>query len=155
TLIYKNHKLYILMIPYSMLRIERMNIMIEKSVVVSLESGLQARPAAQFVQEANRFKSDLFLEKNDKRINAKSIMGLMSLAITKDTTVKLIADGSDAEDAIETLTRFVTRSEERRVGKESRSRGALDEYEEKTLVNKDGLGSRRMSGSRVIMIRTE
>lgn len=96
------------MIPYSMLRIERMNIMIEKSVVVSLESGLQARPAAQFVQEANRFKSDLFLEKNDKRINAKSIMGLMSLAITKDTTVKLIADGSDAEDAIETLTRFVT-----------------------------------------------
>src|SRR5690625_2642034 len=96
------------MIPYSMLGIERMNIMIEQSVVVSLESGLQARPAAQFVQEANRFKSDLFLEKNDKRINAKSIMGLMSLAITKDTTVNLIADGSDAVDAIEILMRCVT-----------------------------------------------
>lgn len=82
--------------------------MIEKSVVVSLEAGLQARPAAQFVQEANRFNSDLFLEKDDKRINAKSIMGLMSLAITKNTTVKLIADGTDAEEAIETLTEFIT-----------------------------------------------
>ncbi|HLQ84066.1 MAG TPA: HPr family phosphocarrier protein [Pseudogracilibacillus sp.] len=83
--------------------------MIEKSVVVSLEAGLQARPAAQFVQEANRFSSDLFLEKDNKRINAKSIMGLMSLAITKDTTVKLIAEGSDAEEAIESLTEFVSK----------------------------------------------
>lgn len=97
-----------MMIPYSQLRLERMNFMIEKSVVVSLEAGLQARPAAQFVQEANRFKSDLFLEKNDKRINAKSIMGLMSLAITKDTTIKLIADGSDAEEALEVLAAFIT-----------------------------------------------
>lgn len=83
--------------------------MIEKSVVVSLEAGLQARPAAQFVQEANRFSSDLFLEKDNKRINAKSIMGLMSLAITKDTTVKLIAEGTDAEEAIESLTEFVSK----------------------------------------------
>src|SRR5699024_10172302 len=97
-----------LMRPYSMLRIERMNIMIEKSVVVSLESGLQARPAAQFVQEANRFKSDGFLAKSDKRINAKRIMGRMSLASTNDTTDKLIAAGADAEDAIETLSRCVT-----------------------------------------------
>lgn len=83
--------------------------MIEKSVVVSLDAGLQARPAAQFVQEANRFSSDLFLEKDNKRINAKSIMGLMSLAITKDTKVKLIAEGSDAEEAIESLTEFVSK----------------------------------------------
>ena len=83
--------------------------MIEKSVVVQLEAGLQARPAAQFVQEANRFSSDLFLEKDNKRINAKSIMGLMSLAITKDTTVKLIAEGTDAEEAIESLTEFVSK----------------------------------------------
>lgn len=86
-----------------------MRVMIEKSVVVSLEAGLQARPAAQFVQEANRFSSDLFLEKDNKRINAKSIMGLMSLAITKDTKVKLIAEGSDAEEAIESLTEFVSK----------------------------------------------
>lgn len=83
--------------------------MIEKLVVVSLEAGLQARPAAQFVQEANRFNSDIFLEKNDKRINAKSIMGLMSLAITKDTQVKLLAEGTDAKEAIETLAEFITK----------------------------------------------
>ncbi len=95
--------------PYSLLGLERMNEMIEKLVVVSLEAGLQARPAAQFVQEANRFNSDIFLEKNDKRINAKSIMGLMSLAITKDTQVKLLAEGTDAKEAIETLAEFITK----------------------------------------------
>ena len=54
---------------------------------VTLESGLQARPAAQFVQEANRFSADLFIEKDGKRVNAKSIMGLMSLQLRKDETV--------------------------------------------------------------------
>lgn len=83
--------------------------MIEKSVIVTLETGLQARPAAQFVQEANRFTSDVFLEKDDKRINAKSIMGLMSLAITKGTGIKLIAEGSDEEAAIEKLSEFVSK----------------------------------------------
>src|SRR5699024_6621715 len=97
-----------MMIPYSQLRLERMNFMIEKSVVVSLEAGLQARPAAQFVQEANRFKSDLFLEKNDKHINAKSIMGLMSLAITKDTTVKFNADVPDTKIVVEVMATIIT-----------------------------------------------
>jgi len=81
---------------------------VEKSVEVLMESGLQARPAAQFVQEANRFSSDLFLEKNGKRINAKSIMGLMSLAITKGETVTLIADGTDEEVALNALVSFIT-----------------------------------------------
>lgn len=82
--------------------------MVEKSVEVLLESGLQARPAAQFVQEANRFKADLFLEKEGKRINAKSIMGLMSLAVTKGETITLIADGADEEIAINELVSFIT-----------------------------------------------
>jgi len=81
--------------------------MVEKSVEVLLESGLQARPAAQFVQEANRFSADLFLEKEGKRINAKSIMGLMSLAITKGETITLIADGPDEEIAINELVSFI------------------------------------------------
>lgn len=81
---------------------------VEKSVEVLMESGLQARPAAQFVQEANRFSSDLFLEKDGKRINAKSIMGLMSLAITKGETVTLIADGTDEEVALNALVSFIT-----------------------------------------------
>ena len=86
--------------------------MIEKSVEVTLESGLQARPAAQFVQEANRFSADLFIEKDGKRVNAKSIMGLMSLAITKDETVTLIADGPDEEIALNQLISFISKSNE-------------------------------------------
>ncbi|WP_085991378.1 HPr family phosphocarrier protein [Oceanobacillus senegalensis] len=81
--------------------------MIEKSVKVELESGLQARPAAQFVQEANRYSSHLFLEKDGKKVNAKSIMGLMSLAIASGEDVVLIADGPDEEDAINHLSDFV------------------------------------------------
>lgn len=85
---------------------------VEKSVEVLLESGLQARPAAQFVQEANRFSADLFLEKDGKRINAKSIMGLMSLAITKGETITLIADGADEEIALNELVSFITSTSE-------------------------------------------
>jgi len=83
-------------------------ILLERSVKVTLETGLQARPAAQFVQEANKYSSDLFLEKDGKRINAKSIMGLMTLALAKGEEVAIIADGSDEESAIEALAQFIT-----------------------------------------------
>lgn len=82
--------------------------MLEKEAVVQLKTGLQARPAALFVQEANRFGSDLYVEKEGKKVNAKSIMGIMSLAIAADTTIKLMADGHDADDALETLAAFVS-----------------------------------------------
>jgi len=82
--------------------------MMEKTVKVVLDPGLQARPAAKFVQEANRYAADLFLEKDGKRVNAKSIMGLMSLAITTGETIKLIAEGSDEEIALNHLVTFVS-----------------------------------------------
>lgn len=82
----------------------------EKVVTVTLETGLQARPAAQFVQEANRYHADLFLEKAGKKINAKSIMGLMSLAIMPGEEVRLIADGDDEEDAMNGLVSFITQT---------------------------------------------
>ncbi|TCT18782.1 catabolite repression HPr-like protein [Melghiribacillus thermohalophilus] len=85
--------------------------MIEKTVTVGLKTGLQARPAAQFVQEANRYSSDIFLKKGDKRVNAKSIMGLMSLAIGTGEQITLQAEGSDEEDAIDALVRFVSKEE--------------------------------------------
>lgn len=85
--------------------------MVEKTVEVTLETGLQARAAAQFVQEANRFTSDLFLEKDGKRVNAKSIMGLMSLAITKGESITLIADGPDEDIALSALITFINSSE--------------------------------------------
>jgi len=82
--------------------------MVEKSVTIQLKSGLQARQAAQFVQEANRFQSHIILEKGGNQVNAKSIMGVMSLAITKGEAVKLIVEGDDAQIALDHLVSFVT-----------------------------------------------
>jgi catabolite repression HPr-like protein len=83
---------------------------IERLITVELETGLQARPAAQFVQQANRFSADIFIEKDEKRVNAKSIMGLMSLAVGTGEEITLIADGTDEEDALEELSSFVKES---------------------------------------------
>ena len=83
--------------------------MIENQVEVKLKSGLQARQAALFVQEANRYKSEVFLQKDEKKVNAKSIMGIMSLAIAKGTTVTLFADGDDAQKAVNALTDIISK----------------------------------------------
>ncbi|MCL6587566.1 MAG: HPr family phosphocarrier protein [Anoxybacillus sp.] len=83
--------------------------MVEKQVEVLLKTGLQARPAALFVQEANRFSSDIYLEKDGKKVNAKSIMGLMSLAISSGSVITLIADGPDESEALDALTKYVQR----------------------------------------------
>ena len=65
--------------------------MVEKQVEVKLKTGLQARPAALFVQEANRFSSDVFLEKDGKKVNAKSIMGLNeSWQLVQDSIITLL-----------------------------------------------------------------
>lgn len=81
--------------------------MAERIVEVKLKSGLQARQAALFVQEANRFLSDVFLKKEERQVNAKSIMGIMSLAIARGTTITLIAEGIDEELALESLALLV------------------------------------------------
>ncbi|MGQ5110493.1 HPr family phosphocarrier protein [Bacillus halotolerans] len=81
--------------------------MVQQKVEVRLKTGLQARPAALFVQEANRFTSDVFLEKDGKKVNAKSIMGLMSLAVSTGTEVTLIVEGEDEQEALEKLSAYV------------------------------------------------
>ncbi|ANU25917.1 HPr family phosphocarrier protein [Planococcus versutus] len=81
--------------------------MVEKQVKVQLKTGLQARQAALFVQEANRFNADVYLEKDNKKVNAKSIMGVMSLAISKGTNVKISAEGLDEEKAVQTLSQVI------------------------------------------------
>jgi catabolite repression HPr-like protein len=81
--------------------------MLVKQVEVKLKTGLQARPAALFVQEANRFSSDIFLEKDGKKVNAKSIMGLMSLAVGSGVMIDIVADGEDEASAIDALTDFI------------------------------------------------
>lgn len=85
--------------------------MLTREVKINLKTGLQARPAALFVQEAARFSSDVFIEKDNKQVNAKSIMGIMSLAIGRGVTVKLIVDGKDEEEAMEKLVEFLEKEE--------------------------------------------
>jgi catabolite repression HPr-like protein len=81
--------------------------LVQKQVEVLLKSGLQARPAALFVQEANRFQSDVFIEKDGKKVNAKSIMGLMSLAVSANTTITIVTEGSDEVEALDALVKYV------------------------------------------------
>ncbi|AUO11747.1 HPr family phosphocarrier protein [Priestia aryabhattai] len=79
----------------------------EKQVEVKLKTGLQARVAALFVQEATRFTSDVYLKKDEKVVNAKSIMGLMSLAINNGSFITLIVEGVDEKEAMDALVAYV------------------------------------------------
>lgn len=81
--------------------------MVEKQVEIKLKTSIQARPAALFVQEANRYSAEIFLEKDGKKVNAKSIMGLMSLAAGVGSVITLSASGSDEKEAVESLAKFV------------------------------------------------
>ena len=85
--------------------------MAERTVTVNLKAGLQARPAALFVQEANKFSSEVLLEKDGKSVNAKSIMGVMSLVIPKGAVITLRANGSDGEHAVDRLAAMVSAEE--------------------------------------------
>ena len=67
----------------------------QKDVVVKLEQGLEARPAAMLVQVASKHNSSVYLESEGRKVNAKSIMGMMSLALAPGESVTVIADGSD------------------------------------------------------------
>lgn len=87
---------------------KRVNVLIKRIITVKIETGLQARPAAEFVQEANRFTAEIFLEKDGNQVNAKSIMGLMSLAIISGESITLSVEGIDAELALDHLEAFVT-----------------------------------------------
>jgi len=87
--------------------------MVEKTVTIKNRAGIHARPAALLVQTANRFSANIFLEKDGEKINGKSIMGILTLAATYNSPIKIIADGSDEEDALQTICRlFDTKFEE-------------------------------------------
>ncbi len=73
--------------------------MIEKNVIISNRAGIHARPAALIAQTANKFKADISLEKDGVRINAKSIMGIITMAAAYQTPSLIIAEGSDDQDA--------------------------------------------------------
>ena len=75
-----------------------------KDVLVQNKTGLHARPATFFIQKANEYKSTIWVEKEERRVNAKSLLGVLSMGITKGTTVNLIADGVDEEEALKVLS---------------------------------------------------
>ena len=77
--------------------------MFNKEVVVRCESGLHNRQATYFVQKANEFESSIWLESDTRQMNAKSLLGIMSLGIVTGSSVKLTAVGSDAEAAVNAL----------------------------------------------------
>ncbi len=81
--------------------------MIEKQVKVTLEDGLESRQAAMFVQVANKYSSRIYIIMEDKQVNAKSIMGIVSLGMLKDEEVTLQADGPDEADAVSELAKML------------------------------------------------
>ncbi len=81
--------------------------MFMKETTVNNQVGLHARPATFFIQKANEFKSSIWVEKEDRRVNAKSLLGVLSLGIVKGTAINLIADGPDEEAAINALVELI------------------------------------------------
>ena len=81
--------------------------MMTKAVTINIETGLEARPVAQLVQVASQFDSKIYLEVEDKKVNAKSIMGMMSLGLAAGEKVVISAEGEDEEQAIESIESYL------------------------------------------------
>ncbi|TDX59132.1 HPr family phosphocarrier protein [Orenia marismortui] len=81
--------------------------MVEKKVTINNETGIHARPASMIVQEANKYGADIKIAKDANEVNAKSIMGIMSLGISKSTEITVKAEGADAEEAVDALVDLV------------------------------------------------
>ena len=82
--------------------------MVTQEVTINNEVGLHARPATFFIQKANEFKSSIWVEKDERRVNAKSLLGVLSLGIVKGTSINLIADGPDEKEAVEALIELIS-----------------------------------------------
>ncbi len=81
--------------------------MFSKDVIVQNQVGLHARPATFFIQKANNFKSNIWVSKDDRKVNAKSLLGVLSLGIIKGTSITIVADGEDEEEAANTLVELI------------------------------------------------
>lgn len=81
--------------------------MVSKEIVVQNQVGLHARPATFFIQKANEFTSSIWISKEERKVNAKSLLGVLSLGVTRGTTITIIADGADEEEAVKELENLV------------------------------------------------
>jgi catabolite repression HPr-like protein len=82
--------------------------MISKEITIRLENGLEARPVAMLVQVASKYDSSVYLEAGDKRVNAKSIMGMMSLGLDTGEKVNVVVDGADEAAALEDIEKYLS-----------------------------------------------
>ena len=83
--------------------------MISREIQIENKVGLYAKPATQFTQCATSFRSDIYVQRNEKRANAKSLLGILSLAICCGTTITLTVEGPDEKEAIEALEALLTK----------------------------------------------
>ena len=83
--------------------------MISREVVINNTLGLHARPAMFFIQKANSYPCSVWIEKDDRRVNAKSLLGVLSMGITKGTRISIIAEGPDEEEAVKALTEMLVK----------------------------------------------
>ncbi len=81
--------------------------MYSKEVVLQNQVGLHARPATFFIQKANEFKASIWVEKDERKVNAKSLLGVLSLGIARGTTISIIADGVDEKEAVDALIELI------------------------------------------------
>ena len=82
--------------------------MYEKKATIMKEIGLHARPATFLIQKANEFRSSIWIEKDERRVNAKSLLGVLSLGVAQGVTINIIADGSDEREAVDTLCELIS-----------------------------------------------
>ena len=81
--------------------------MVTKEVVINNQVGLHARPATFFIQKANEFRSTIMVEKENRKVNAKSLLGVLSLGITKGSTITISAEGPDETEAVNALCELI------------------------------------------------
>ena len=82
--------------------------MTEQTAVLQNQVGLHARPATYFIQKANDFKSSVWIEKDERKVNAKSLLGVLSLGVSKGDTITIIADGDDQDEAVSELVALIS-----------------------------------------------
>ena len=82
--------------------------MIQKSIQIKLETGLEARPVAMLVQVASQFESTVYINADDRKVNAKSIMGMMSLGLASGEQVTVVAEGNDESSAVDEIEKFLS-----------------------------------------------
>ena len=85
--------------------------MIRKPITIGISNGLEARPIAMLVQVASQYSSNIYLESEAKRVNAKSIMGMMSLGLAEGEQITIIANGPDEEEAVNAIDKYISKQQ--------------------------------------------